>query len=233
MLGSFACGSTVQVVGWQEGWYNVWWRRDQDEGSPEGWVEESQLLLVPTGEPLFTYTSIAPVSSKVRSLDNGPCVLPYNKPGNKLPENARLYYSQMQGQWVGAMVEDADYGFGYLYFYPSDLTYTRRDNGDGYRYGIVISDDPRDRLNLRAEPDTGSERLGKYFSGTVFVGIRGKQRNGVEENSFSPTPFSCFHYARGAYFFPCFVRKMLPKKNCPHRIPGAGRNSLLRGTGAA
>jgi uncharacterized protein YgiM (DUF1202 family) len=93
-------------------------------------------------------------------------VLPYNKPGSKLPKDAPLYFIQMQGQWVSAMIEDSEYGFGYLYFYPSDLTYTRRDTGDGYRYGIVISDDPRDRLNLRAGPSTSSERLGKYFSGT-------------------------------------------------------------------
>ncbi|MBR4067029.1 MAG: leucine-rich repeat protein [Clostridia bacterium] len=166
VLGSFACGSTVQVMGWQDGWCNVWYLRDEDEGSTDGWVEESQLLPVPTGEPMFTYTSIAPVSSKVRSLNNGPCVLPYNRPGNKLPQDTPLYFIQMQGQWVNAMIEDAEFGYGYLYFYPSDLTYTRRDNGDGYRYGIVISDDPRDRLNLRAEPSTNSERLGKYFSGT-------------------------------------------------------------------
>lgn len=166
VLGSFACGSTVQVMGWQDGWCKVWFLRDEDEGSTDGWVEESQLLLAPTGEPLFTYASIAPVSSRVRSLNNGPCVLPYNKPGSKLPKGIPLYFIQMQGQWVSAMIEDSEYGFGYLYFYPSDLTYTRRDTGDGYRYGIVISDDPRDRLNLRAGPSTSSERLGKYFSGT-------------------------------------------------------------------
>ncbi|MBO5501200.1 MAG: leucine-rich repeat domain-containing protein, partial [Clostridia bacterium] len=35
VLGSFACGSTVEVAGWKEGWYLVWWRRDCDEGAPE------------------------------------------------------------------------------------------------------------------------------------------------------------------------------------------------------
>ena len=43
---------------------------------------------------------------------------------------------------------------------------TRYDNGDGKTYGMVISDDPRNRLNLRTAPDRSSPSLGKYFSGT-------------------------------------------------------------------
>ena len=44
--------------------------------------------------------------------------------------------------------------------------YTRKYTGDNQRFGIVISEDARDRLNLRAEPSKNGEKLGKYFSGT-------------------------------------------------------------------
>lgn len=166
VLGSFACGSTVQVIGWKEGWYLVWWRRDCDEGSPEGWVRQDDLLLCPGGEPLFEIASIRPKDGKVEYMNNGLCVLPYDQPKVRLPKDAQIGFQSMDGQWVSAVIADEEWGHSYIYFYPSDLLYTRKHTGDNRRFGIVISDDPRDRLNLRAEPSKSGEKLGKYFSGT-------------------------------------------------------------------
>ena len=166
VLGSFACGSTVEVAGWKEGWYLVWWRRDCDEGAPEGWVREEDLLLCPSGEPLFQIASIRLKNSSVEYLNNGLCVLPYSQPKGRLDEDTPVYFHSLDGQWVTATYHHNEWGYGIIYFYPSDLLYTRLYTGDDLRFGMVISDDARDRLNLRAKPDRGSESIGKYFSGT-------------------------------------------------------------------
>jgi len=166
VLGRFACGSTVLVAGCQEDWYLVWWRRDCDEGAPDGWVREEDLLLCPGGEPLFEIASIRPVDDKVEYMNNGLCVLPYDQPKIRLPKDAQIGFMRMDGQWVSAVLADEEWGYGYIYFYPSDLLYTRKYTGDNQRFGIVISEDARDRLNLRAKPSKNGEKLGKYFSGT-------------------------------------------------------------------
>ena len=99
-------------------------------------------------------------------MNNGLCVLPYDQPKIRLPKDAQIGFMSMDGQWVSAVLADEEWGYGYIYFYPSHLLYTRKYTGDNQRFGIVISEDARDRLNLRAEPSKNGEKLGKYFSGT-------------------------------------------------------------------
>lgn len=166
VLGSFASGSTVTMVDYQDGWYQVWWRRDCDEGATDGWVKAEEAILCSNGEPLFQIASVWPKNGSVYYMNNGTCVLPYNQPKLRLPEGEKIAFLEMQGQWVLAAGADEEWGFSYMYYYPSDLLYTREYTGDSLRYGIVISDDARDRLNLRTQPSKNSESLGKYFSGT-------------------------------------------------------------------
>ena len=165
-FGSFDSGSTVTMVDYRDGWYQVWWRRDCDEGAMDGWVKQEELLLCDNGEPLFQIASIRPKDSSVYFMNNGPCLLPYDQPKKRLPEGDALTFIGMEGQWVMAARMDEEWGFSFVYLYPSDLLYTRQYTGDSLRYGIVISDDARDRLNLREEPDRSSKSIGKYFSGT-------------------------------------------------------------------
>lgn len=161
-----ASGSTVMMVDWQDGWYKVWWRRDRDEGASDGWVRQQDLLLCPSGEPLFQIASVRPKNSGIYGMNNGVCMLPYDEPKAKLAAGTELMFAGVQGQWVSAARPDEEWGAVYLYFYPSDLLYTRRYTGDGLRFGIVMSDDPRDRLNLRQEATKNSKSIGKYYSGT-------------------------------------------------------------------
>lgn len=165
-FGSFDSGSTVTMVDYRQGWYQVWWRRDCDEGAMDGWVKQEELLLCDDGEPLFRIASVRPKDGSVYYMNNGPCLLPYDQPKKKLAPGEQLSFIRMEGQWVLTAWDDENGELAFVHFYPSDLLYTRRYTGDDRRFGMVISDDPRDRLNLREEPRKSSKSIGKYFSGT-------------------------------------------------------------------
>jgi len=51
-------------------------------------------------------------------------------------------------------------------FFLSDAILTREKTGDSKTLGLVISDKPQNRVNLRSKPDKNSDSLGRYFTGT-------------------------------------------------------------------
>ncbi|MBE5801703.1 MAG: hypothetical protein E7319_05375 [Clostridiales bacterium] len=164
--GSFACGSTVQLQDYEDGWYRVYWRQDQDEGSGEGYVQAELVEVAQTGESLFAYAGVRVKDGGVQFKNNGPCVLPYDEPLRAIPKGTTLHYERTEGQWAVVAFYDEESYAAWGYLYPSELIYTREYTGDSDRYGVVVSDDARDRLNMRATPSKNGEKLGKYFSGT-------------------------------------------------------------------
>ena len=61
-----------------------------------------------------------------------------------------------------------DYGYADMtgYCYLKDTEIFREYTGDSRVLGMVMSDRPENRVNLRAAPDTASASLGKFFTGT-------------------------------------------------------------------
>lgn len=53
-----------------------------------------------------------------------------------------------------------------FYFQACDAAFTRVPTGDGRTFGVVIASQPDYRVNLRKKPDTSSDRLGHFFTGT-------------------------------------------------------------------
>lgn len=164
---SLPCGYTVQVNGLSEGRYWVSWYNGT------GYIPTEHLHVARTWEPLYSIVSAAPINERVTCYKR---LVTYYRSDDStiLPDtNERYPYSDTltnsRAEPVGQLFRSGHYddnGFWYAYFSPSDLLLTRNDTHDGKTYGMVISDDPRNRLNLRTAPDRSSPSLGKYFSGT-------------------------------------------------------------------
>ena len=76
------------------------------------------------------------------------------------------YYSQslpgtvsMSFHWDGWEVADCEY-------FLSDAVITREKTGDNKTLGLVVSDEPQNRVHLRSEANKESQSLGRYFTGT-------------------------------------------------------------------
>ncbi|MBR2054305.1 MAG: hypothetical protein IJ968_05355, partial [Clostridia bacterium] len=76
------------------------------------------------------------------------------------------YYSQslpgtvsMSVHWDGCEIADCEY-------FLSDAVITREKTGDNKTLGLVVSDEPQNRVHLRSEAKKESQSLGRYFTGT-------------------------------------------------------------------
>lgn len=159
------CGQTVAVTGVMDDWFRVQYTTDGPEVGV-GYMPAGSLYIRRSWEPLFRVASASPAHEHVifrpRAYYSG---LPVGDDEIVFTGEMSFLWLEQVGQLVETYVENGEDGWR-AFLDPSDLFLTRYDTHDGKTYGIVISDDPRDRLNLRAAPDRGSESLGKYFGGT-------------------------------------------------------------------
>ena len=164
VVASFPCGTSVRVTGVGAEWYRVKW---YDDAYLIGYIPADQLLVRRNWENLYKLWSVEPVGEDItyypadRWLETPcepePCSLPQGAEFRDVPD--------INGQWISCSMDTAK-GFQIGCFSPADVALTRYDTGDGKTYGMVISDDLRNRLNLRQSPSKDSASLGKYFSGT-------------------------------------------------------------------
>ncbi|MBR3857983.1 MAG: leucine-rich repeat protein [Bacteroidaceae bacterium] len=163
---SLPCGDTIRVLGISESWCKIQWN-EADRGICNGYMPTDSLLIRRTWEPLYHLTAATPAHQGITyRIGRGRIDIPADRIEEPLiPEKDSIAYPSQCGQWICCGLDTED-GYRYAYFAPADLNLTRYDTHDGKTYGMVVSDDLRDRLNLRAKPDKGSESLGKYFSGT-------------------------------------------------------------------
>lgn len=164
VIASFPCGTSVKVTGIGAGWYRVEW---YDDAYQIGYIPADQLLVRRNWENLYELWSVEPVGADITYYPaDWQLQTPCEPEPCSLPQGVKFrYVPDINGQWISCSL-NMDKGSQIGCFSPADVSLTRLDNGDGKTYGMVISDDLRNRLNLRQKPDKDSASLGKYFSGT-------------------------------------------------------------------
>lgn len=154
-------GVTLCLRDYQNGWFGAYGPWRSTEAYDMGYIPAASLHVFKAEENLFRITRVEPIRPGVKcwfELTH----MPDQQPGSELDFSTLRGNFSIRGQWIEA--ESWDYF--QLYLNPADLILYRAPTGDGRTYGIVITDDFRDRLNLRSEPSRQSASLGKYFGGT-------------------------------------------------------------------
>lgn len=160
VIASLACGTSVKVTGVGAEWYRVklldW---------AEGYIPANMLLVRRSWEPLYRIQSVTTAHDNVNFWPTNDGAIPGDMEQVSLPNGKDISRCLgIRGSLVVCYIPDS-FGSHVGCFNPMDVNLTRYDNGDGKTYGMVISDDLRNRLNLRQAPDKDSASLGKYFSG--------------------------------------------------------------------
>ena len=165
-MASLPCGDVVRVLGISEFWCKIQWS-EADRGIISGYMPMDSLLIRRSWQPLYQLATATPARKGITyRIGWGRFDLPADRIEEPfIPETDNITYPSQNGQWICCGLDTED-GYRHAYFAPVDLNLTRHDTCDGKTYGMVISDDARDRLNLREKPEKGSESIGKYFSGT-------------------------------------------------------------------
>lgn len=172
-----ACGSSVTV--WEEldGFTKVGFYSDRYSESMEtGYVRSDQLVWTDAWEPLFTIMRVVPRQELKGSLREMRA-LPTEMQTTVWPQGAKTFRVRevtgqwLEGYWMGMVVEDGEMWVSCLDGFPAlwlgDLKACYRTwTGDDRTLGMVVSDAPGNRVNLREKPDRSAHHLAKYFSGT-------------------------------------------------------------------
>lgn len=161
VIASLACGTSVRVTGVGAEWYRVELR-----DRVEGYIPVKMLLVHRTWEPLYRIQSATVAHDNVYFWPSTDGAIPGKVERVSLPNGEDIGRClDMRGSLVVCYIPDS-FGSHVGCFDPMDVNLTRYDTHDGKTYGMVISDDLRNRLNLRQSPHKDSASLGKYFSGT-------------------------------------------------------------------
>ena len=161
VIASLACGTSVRVTGVGARWYRVELR-----DRVEGYIPVKMLLVHRTWEPLYQLQSATVAHDNVDFWPSTDGAIPGEVERVSLPNGEDISDClRMRGSLVVCYIPNS-FGSHVGCFDPMDVALTRYDDGDGKTYGMVVSDDLRNRLNLRQSPHKDSASLGKYFSGT-------------------------------------------------------------------
>lgn len=173
VLAQFGCGTSVRVRGYEPDWYLIAYPVVNGLGEWEmqqGYVQEELLRVIINPESLFVVKTARPAHEQLEYWEEVPRV-PLEEAGTPVPEDTEFNgHCALEPPWANCRIRvsyDHTYAYStYVYVDPADLIFTRFDDGTDRVYGLVISDAPQNRLNLRERPDRGSRSLGRYFSGT-------------------------------------------------------------------
>lgn len=161
VIASLACGTSVRVTGVGAEWYRVELR-----DRVEGYIPVKMLLVHRSWEPLYQLQSATVAHDNVDFWPSTDGAIPGEVERVSLPNGEDISDClRMRGSLVVCYIPNS-FGSRVGCFDPMDVNLTRYDTGDGKTYGMVVSDDLRNRLNLRQSPHKDSASLGKYFSGT-------------------------------------------------------------------
>ncbi len=156
-LGKYDNGTTVLVLGAENGWAHV------RLGDIEGYMLEEAL----------TYTDSLTGSARVMwcraaSVDAPLAVYAMPSPNasaTQVQTTEILLVTDQLGTWLEV---ELDGGHGYVKAGDVCMAWKGEVVGEYWRtVCVVMNPDPRDRLNLRAEPNKNSQSLGRYFNGTI------------------------------------------------------------------
>lgn len=183
-----ASGSYVMATEEENGFVHVMYYSDQNsEAGEEGYVKREELVLPDAWEPLFTIETLK-VKDKLTGSIMESRMLPTKVMVTQKPKDALSFYwsgrygQWLDGYWVGYANDDnepvlckaGEIPDGYwvdtykmVMLWLGDLSSCKRCwTGDNKTYGMVVSDSPGNRVNLREKPSSGSHHLNKYFTGT-------------------------------------------------------------------
>lgn len=177
VLARGGCGSYVNVQEVVGDFLQVCWYSDvSSEASSLGYVLADQAVRTDAWRPLFEIERVVPKKHLTGSLSEMR-ILPTEVTRRAWPEGALIYSVSevcgqwLEGYWIGHDPEmDGEIGtigsWSYeLWAGDLDACY-RVWTGDDKVFGMVISDAPENRVNLREQPKTGAHHLAKYFAGT-------------------------------------------------------------------
>lgn len=163
VLAHYPSGTTVSLLGQKDGYTHLYVQELRKETAQEGYVPMEQIQVCDYLYGLFApRVGLVPKGAGAAVRYSGLWVLPeQEEPRRTVAEGKTVLIQGQRGQFYEVRV-----GWEYDYIPVNQLTVYALELPEDKRYGVVINDDLRDRLHVRAAPSKGGASLGKFFSGT-------------------------------------------------------------------